>query len=305
LQLPSAGIKSIIAHELAHSIDPCLASMELVTVHPSAKEEVMQKEFARQMQEFEKQQEQNGVYSYKPVLKQPESKVKYAADFLGLVSQNSMTDQVSPAISLKTNPFTSTIECLKSRESIAARATSDAEVQKIMTDAIDNLKKTGATEENSEQLKSYNKALSSLSERMGKNGACSFMPGQSGQSQVQEAFADWVATEVLGKDVERADAAKKKDMAFESMAFFLALECPAKTNASTKAKELLTAMKCGGESSISDLNSIYDAMGRNSDSHPFGQARVNRLFLAQPQIAKALGCEGKKTGGEAEVKHCE
>lgn len=291
LELPTAGLEAIIAHELGHSIDPCTMAGDLINIQGD--EPPSQLPVINVAPGFE-------VIPYKLKLKE-EKKNHYRVDMFGQSPKQLGAGYADAKVSLaqahtdlKNNPFTSVIECLSSQGSLGARLSAKDQSKKELDQGIQKLIASGATPENNNDLVSLIQTRKNFDNVFERYGACSFLPGNS---QIQEAFSDWLAGEVLGLEVENfgknaQGKSQAKISSFESFGYFLAADCGNLEKDSFKVAEpFLKKMEClPPEGDGSSLMAISGAHARNQDVHSHGADRVERVFLQQPKIRAALGC---------------
>lgn len=310
MQLPDASIKAIIAHELGHSIDPCTITSSLIQVDGQKNPAF---DDSKKIDYFKETREKNGIIDLKLTLPSQTLDNKdamvdifpeYNNQNRSKIYQNFTTKTLSSSIPIEKNPFASVISCLGSSKSIGAKSASEKEIEKTIDEVIGQLKASGATDE-SEKIKNLQKAKSNLPELVKTKGYCAgFLPTQGGgKSQFQEAFADWVAGEVLAKDLNGLSEKDKKIKTFESIGFFAGVGCASvQEAANAKVKDLVKQIGCDQkiDNDLQNLFTISQANGRTSDEHPFEADRVNKVFFANPATQKAFGCKVDQG-----VKHCE
>jgi hypothetical protein len=243
MEYPEMSLKTVIAHELAHSIDPC-----------------------------------NMAY---PIEK---------------------NDTVHRVVNLKDNPFDKVFKCLGSSASLDAR-TSDKDLsKKQLQQAMDFIKKQEVDKYESSDYKNLQQVRDNFDSFYGQYGACSFLPGKS---QMQEAWSDWVAAEVVAEDVRKTtDDVKKTSVAFEAVGFFTSSGCDlGKLDIEEQVEKFLKDVGCMEKSVDKDdleLGYILFANELDNHEHSHGYARVEKLFLAHPEIGSSLGCNPKRQG-----RYCE
>ena len=303
LEMPESSLKAIIAHELGHSIDPCIVSGKLLEVEgterPPGFENISKEQII-------KMNEANGILMFEPEL--PKRKKIYTVDLAGMAAEildstylTYTTKNTAPGVPFKSNPKQKTIACLSSSDSLGARQSAKKESLKNLESVIAEMEKQGATKESDGELRTLLKTKENFDTLYDEIGACSFLPGNS---QLQEAWSDWLAGEVIGNDIEQETSeSNKRQLAYESFGFFLATGCRSFVpNVAVKAKTLMKEMGClkQGQNRLTDINAIIYSTNASQDSHSYSTDRVTKLFVAHPEIKKALGC-GDKEGG----KYCE
>ena len=301
LEVPEESLRRTIAHEVGHSIDPCNVASPLVKIEgerkPSAKTDTPAPAPDPATAKF---------IAFKP---KPEgsSKIRLLVDNYETLDQTLhdtyltfTTDVMAAGVGLPQNPFAGVVGCLASPESVGARMASESQARQSLEEEIRRLRAQGATEENSELLKTMVRSLRDLHAQFQNKGACGYLSGAIGQSQMQESFADWVASKIVEDDIQKADENKRRDMAFDSLTARLASCNSAESLAhmDPAAGDLLKKMGCSRQppaDSTAEIRTSIDAAEKATfDPHPGEADRVERIFLANPTIAKAMGCGVKK-----------
>lgn len=303
LQMPAASIQTVIAHELGHAIDPCTASFTLSeAVGEKHKTEgymgggffgaasiedyipFTPKLPAQRESDLCSVEEGIGRDYYRYTLKDPKL-VPKAVD-----------------VGLTQNPFASVIKCLESNESVHARMGDIDAIKKRFADKIKAMEKEGAVS-NSAELVDLKKRFAALEKNWAEHRACGFVPAKDhkGTSQMQEAFADWVSGQVMAQKIkESPDDKKKNQLAFETVASFAVMNGCKDFQGEFSAQVLKLTKEAGCTPEQSDFAKDLADMNAHSDVHPEDEDRVTRIFMANPEIQKSLGC-GQKAG----VKNCE
>ncbi len=303
LEIPEESLRRTIAHEVGHAIDPCTIASPLVSVE-GVRSAVSKGETAP---------DATGFIRYKPTGFSDTGKTRLAVDSHDNIEQSldeiyktHKTETVAVGIGLPQNPFASVVGCLASPESVGARMASETQAQRSLDEEIRRLRAQGATEENSELLGQMLRTRKGLHARFVKKGACGYLSGNAEQSQMQESFADWVASKVVEDDIKKADAAKRRDLAFDSMTSRLA-SCNSAESLShldPAVDGLLKKLGCSrtapADSTAEAHAAIDNAEKATSDAHPGDADRIDRIFMANPTIAQAMGCAPGKG-----VKSCE
>ena len=182
-------------------------------------------------------------------------------------------------ISLDKLPTQNILTCLQSKESMGILLPSKADVLAKLDDAI---KKTPD-----------DPYLQSKRDRADKQyDKFKYCSEVSGSGHIQEAFADWVASEALNKKLTNvADSSSRNKIAFESQLFFASLDCD---NIKEAARAQMKPLQDGSNVKCVDYEKMYEKQKESSAnpefSHPKTEARVERLMLAKPEMKKALNC---------------
>lgn len=299
MNYPDENLKMIIAHELGHSIDPCTATEPLASVEVE-EQKIQSMKFPEYKNDlivpfqFKVPDQGKGKFT-------AQNKSWFEADN---APQKVKFADVAPAVPLKENPFSSVVECLASRESVNART---ADLETVKKNLKDQIAKYKASQDPIGQAKAkeLEGTLSRIDTTWENRKACSILPGKS---EMQEAFSDWLASQLVSEDVENAakkSQAEAQKLAFESQGFFLSFGCF--SSVPDLAADVKTQAKksgCGYEKSeyIKDLSAIYNA--ESKDEHPDMERRVEKIMLANPKVRAALGCS-VANGSSGGVKSCE
>ncbi|MCB0386768.1 MAG: hypothetical protein KDD43_15345, partial [Bdellovibrionales bacterium] len=218
--------------------------------------------------------------------------------------ENHRSVKVLPGIPLSSNPFSSVIECLQGGSSVNARMGDLEGAKRNVLNNIKSLKASGA-DDSHPQIQALNETLGRLETIYSEKKACGYMGNDQGPSQMQEAFSDWLASEVIAHKVSLAqkagDTEGAKRIAFEANGFFASLNCESfRLDVADEVKAVLSQAGCSrrGATLFQDLEN----MSRHEDSHPEGHARVSRIFMGHPTIADAIGCKQPLIFG---AKRCE
>ncbi|GEM_PF-4303165 len=290
LELPSAALKEIIAHELGHSIDPCFISNPLVHVTNAKEKDESSSDQSDPLQS------ENKKYSD-----------SYSTNFLGQTPSTLSekfstytTEEYSGPVYFKDNPAYSVIDCLTSDGSIKARTSDKVMAKKDLDKLIDMRERAGANDSNSKLYNDLITARNNFDDFYSKHGGCHFLPGNN---QVQESWSDWIASQVIGMEINSLSPDKKMDFAFESLSVGIERACsylPITQNSEIDAFK--KEMGCTDDRSIAHVtfSSIVSANEMVQNVHPFAPDRAEKIFLAHPEIKKALGCNGSSN-----AKYCD
>ena len=291
MQMPDAALQTIIAHELGHSIDPCIATFPLKTATHIKKNSL---------------ENTNLELPFNPTLPRQSNQFYFSTDE-GFFKTNVEYDQkkmrtteIAKSIQLNKNPFSSVISCLQTQGSIQATIGDTDYTKEIIIKKIDKLRKSGASESNKEIMR-LKDTLQRLDTIFADKRTCSTVSSPEGPSQIQEVFSDWIAAEVIASKVSTAknhDDAQR--IAFESSGLFAATGCESfDLDISETASKALISAGCNyrGSNYEYDLDNIEPI---KKYIHPEDYQRVNNLFLAHPKIANSLSCQ-RQSG----VKYCE
>lgn len=265
MNLPDSALLSILAHELAHPIDPCQMSM------PYSRD--------------------GGIISQDEV------------DVMAPISPPQ--DAFFKGIKAATNPFKNVISCLQKPESmgvkipsqnnIVAQLRSEAENAMGLKEEISEANESGDSDVTDTLRAALEERVEGIHRNYEEFKQCFNM---TGSGHATEAFADWMSSQVLKQKIsEIPDSGKAKTYAAESQMFFMALSCQNLAQSATAAVRPMIQNKCPG---LLKQMEAYEAASGQTDTHPDTARRVSRILYAPPEIQKALGC--KKDPGLIECK---
>lgn len=294
MELPDNALKATLAHELGHVIDPCDASWPLQ---------------ALQIENMPKNRE--------PFIPRfPAGEIGAKAYSVDIFDENDFSHPLpngvkttvlstQAGIPSRRHPFASVAECLQGPSSIGARSPNI----KALLDPLDaQIAQQQTVASHSELLTQMQASRKALAEKLPDHVGCS-LPGQP-KSQIQEAFADWVSAKVMAAEIAKAPAGARSQIALESVADLLALDCP--LSKGRFYDEALRAMDqipaCQSQSKqrqglMDDIRLAQRADRRESDSHPWSEGRVERIYAAESEYAKALGCTPDPLENSGDGKH--
>lgn len=314
MQLPDEAIRSIISHELGHSIDPCVISSELVEVTGIKKPLYAESKKSPKRDAYYKElNEKNGQYVLDLKLpKQDTEDRNLVVDFFPKVAERHRkgvyeafeTKKLSTAVPLDANPFKSVISCLGTPRSVNAQSASVKRLKAAVDEKMKQLIKSGSAKDSSD-VKELLDAKAAIPDLIKQKGFCSgFLPtDKGGNSQYQEAFSDWLAGEVVATDLANKSSEKQRTSAFEGIGFFAGVGCTSINESVTyKLKDMVTKMGCDikNDKDLDNLIAINKAVGHVADPHPYTADRIDAIFFANPKTREALGC-----GGNSKKRHCE
>jgi hypothetical protein len=300
MNFPASTLQAIVAHELGHAIDPCTCSFHLSEIHGEERYPQvyagMGGGFMGNFMNFEPklpEQRSTRLASY-----EQSTVERFAAEYY----KSPAVRKVAEAVGLPKNPLGSVISCLEDPRSVGARTGDVGVIRSKLEQRLAEMKAAGVAEGSPEILDLQNR-LANLEKNWADHTACSFVPSaeDKGNSQMQEAFADWISTQVIASKVTEAKTQDEKSrVAFEASAHLGAMgDCRNfQGRFQVDAQKALRAAGCTKEQSgfMSDLG----AMRQESGQHPASHKRISKIVMANPAIQGALGCRRK--GG---VKNCE
>ncbi|QLY24918.1 hypothetical protein [Bdellovibrio sp. KM01] len=267
MNMPESSLFTVFGHELGHSFDPCAVAMDFT----------------------------------KTGAKFPNWMNKIVASSTGPVAFKGMA--------AGENPFGSVISCLESPSSIHIKIPDKKELKKVINSQLsqlDSFVDSGQDQEDGEGNETVRAGIGARdATRAGLEDSLDNIdkyydqfrgcPDISGSVFIEEAFADWVASQALGEKLESLPAAKKSEYAFAAPGVFYSATCPALV-AQSYAKAKAMAPKCASLQKFSVAEK--GEMGEFGLPHPEMAERVNRIYFAKPEIKKALSCQSGETGTE-------
>jgi len=259
MNLPDSTLLFTLAHELGHAIDPCRMSFGLAKT-------------------------QRVVPEWMDPITLPAGPV------------------TTPAVPPSKNPLKSVIACLQSPGSIGAHVPTKEDLLKDIDMEFESLKELAAQESVPGEEKLTDLGESNFTEEKKKinDHYADFLYCEelAGQKHMQEAFADWVGTEVVADKVSSiSDPQKAREYAFASSAFFMGADC------ANLRQSLTTKMVAAVKKSCPDLAAKMESFGTATDSltelsHPASSRRVNKILFSHPTLQKALNCRPGDNGKE-------
>jgi hypothetical protein len=262
-ELPEVSIMEILSQEVAHAIDPCSVQGKLVSLAADG-----------------------GAKSYSTV-------GALALDGAGKPAGEVM----KPGVRLTENPFASVIKCLSSSGSIHARIAGSedlASLQRQLDKYNKRLRGLGAAA-SSPEVKSAETATAAIQSQAADLSVCSNFPVAL-QSQMQESFSDWVGTQVIEEEVRAAPPIRKREIAMEATLSFAGSCLSFEPDLKTLFLEVKGGLPACAKNSVEETINLSRDIIKNP--HPEASARVDRLYLVQPNIREALGCATHDSGLE-------
>lgn len=198
------------------------------------------------------------------------------------------------AIPASQNPYAKAIQCLQSPGSMGRKVRSNEDKIQDLKEYLAGLDEEGADPENPE-IQKIQAALRDLEEAREEN-LCPKGEEDKNANYLQENFADWMAAQVVSERLkEEKDPAKAKAIAFETQALGLQAECPG--FAEDQKAHISKQMKDAGCSnkSVAAVNALFEVdKSEGGNEHPGWVERSGKIFMAEPEIQKALSCQPKK-----------
>lgn len=300
MELPTKALEFVIAHELGHSIDPCnlsqnFAQAKNLVFHSHMKPKELTSEQKERRSELLKAE---GILVYD--FNQDTSSEIYLTDMFG--GARSALNEVFSGYSFNTivngipfveNPTFEVSNCLSGSSSVGARTSAKDLAYQNLVNGIEKLKQSGAREDDPSRVRLIN-LRDNFDDLFNQVGGCSFLPGNS---QLQEAWSDWIATKTHGQEP------LSYREGFESLTFFLGMNCQmGKPSVQDEVESFMKELGCmeDDDNLQGDLSIILQQERESEGVHSHGIDRLERIILSHPQYRSALGCKKNE-----EVVHCE
>jgi len=186
------------------------------------------------------------------------------------------------------NPFSKTLSCLKQKNSVWAM-----NYNSHVSDRHERTREYLKESDQKETLAEFENHIQS--KKIMKNKFCST---NEEKSQLGESFSDWLSAEIIGEKVaelENENPTTAVQRAKEALMVFPTISCSnVKKPFSNLRKKIGADLGC--QKGLTEIEMLES----REDPHPYPTARINKIFLAQPQIKKALKCSD-----DPGVIHCE
>jgi hypothetical protein len=251
LNLPESSLMQILAHEMGHSIDPCISGFAF---------------------------DNKGILNNEGILGPPDD-----------LRTPSITE-----IPAGQHPFKSIVSCLKEKKSMGVATPKAEDLLSQISETDEDQEPPSQAIKNLRFLKQEDE--SALLNKLPSLINCGFI---TENGHMQEAFSDWLGAEVLaGKITETIDRKKANEYALSAKAFFASLDCDNLRDVARQKLNMMVENKCILPKHIQRIQDSPVEIGPSS--HPKTSDRINRIFLANPKIRQALGCQQS-----SELKHCQ
>lgn len=285
LNYPKMALKETMAHELAHSFDSCnLSGYLMKTKGPEVIEEAP----------FD--------IEIKMSSSSPGNLSNPRGDFPeGVNPKNKIQDKMLYA----DHPFTKTMSCLEDSRSVGAIVSNVEGLRKKAESKLHELTLRNENVPNNPQARILNYFLKNEAEYFSYFKGCdtSYFGDTLGRSQMQEAFADKMASEIVARAMKKMPQDEARNAVLE-IALSYGNVCPNQTPSELKLRDFAIKNGCTTyNENLSNQDRILNTINQIDpafDSHPETQKRLEKSLLAHPAIRKTLNCP-KDRG----VKYCE
>ncbi|MGZ3790678.1 MAG: hypothetical protein ACXVCQ_19295, partial [Bacteriovorax sp.] len=285
LDYPKMALMETMAHEISHSFDSCNFSGKMYkTRGPMLTEDAP----------FEVDIKMDPVSgNYQNTLN---------ADPEGMNPKNRIQDKALYA----DHPFSKTLSCLQDSKSVGAQAVNLEEIKKKTKEKLAELTRIGQNTPNDPMARYLNFLNDHQKEYFDYFQGCDLSDNYGdtvARSQMQEAFADKMASEVIARKLKNASKIEAEKSVLEIVLAYDDV-CMNEGTGATKVREFAVKEGCPHYfENMSEEKKILSALNiadPKFDSHPEEAIRIDRNLLAHPEIRKALKCTNDKG-----IKYCE
>lgn len=274
LDHPKMALMETIAHEMAHSFDSCNLS--------------------------------GNFYKYKKpeiVLEAPfELDIKTTTDpYLYSNTRGEEARKINAKNKIQTpmkyadHPFSSTMSCLESSKSVGAKVSDIETLRAQAKERLLELERRGATPENQLEARMLAKFIAREKDYFDNFRGCnnSNLGDTLGRSQMQEAIADKIATEVISREMKKQTSEEAKNSMLELVLGYSDM-CARESKPSVMLRDFALKNGCPNyienrSIELSVLTSI-ELADPAFDTHSENYVRIEKNLMAHPDIRRALKC---------------
>lgn len=195
-------------------------------------------------------------------------------------------------LSYQENPFLKTINCLQNSKSVGAEVTDLGSLREKAQKKLAELTRLGQNNTANPEARRINFFLEAEREYFKYSQGCSLDPSPY-NLQTDEAFADKIASEIVAgkmKKMNKSDSEKS----FLQMVLSFGDICTNEGHSEKKLRDFAINEECPSYFENLDLETkimkAIDTIVPQFDSHPGSALRAERIYLAHPEIRKALNC---------------
>lgn len=309
MDIPTEGLRTIIARELSTAIDPCTMTGDVYQISIEAPNSPTSylADFASNQHQFTPKAPQSldtdaefgvDVLNLGPsALKESIEKRRLGGGITfhslggGILPPKVVIspEPISTGIETSKNPFFPLLECLAPSEAKPPLA----KVKALIENTISQTQIQGITEANASEFEELQKILADLENIYVKRTVCGVAWAEVGKSQQQIAFSDWMVSKLLDQDLQQKDLGnRKQELAYDALAFLSLESCQIGQRSSLgKLIQQLTRLD-------SDLGSDEDL--DEFKASPEVLERTHHILLANPSLRQTLGCKALQ-----QEKYCE
>lgn len=281
LNFPKAALMETLAHEMSHSIDSCNFSAKFFKSRgPMVTEDA----------------------PFDIDIKMDPS----LGNFKTTYDDEGSGTKVQDKVKLADHPFARTMSCLQKEKSVGAEGINAQAILKKVETALEDLRKAGQDLPNNAQAVYLHHLKENGKEYFDYFGGCDLSNnGGDGllRSQMQEAFADKMASEIVARKIAKQTKAEAEKTILE-IAISYENICFKEGKTDKMLRDFAVKEGCNqfyeNKSEEEKILSAVNMASPDADPHPKTNARIERNLLAQPQIRKTLSC-----GVDRGVKYCE
>lgn len=201
-------------------------------------------------------------------------------------------DNLVRAVPNSKYPLASVTQCLQKPSSMNIKVRTNADKRKDLEEYQEGLKAEGFGGDGDVELNKIQTQMRKFDEGE-EESLCPQSDDDKAAGYLQESFADWMSAQVIADKLQDArDPAKAKALALESQLIGLQSDCGGFTQDQKEAviKQVRAAgCKTGYLENLFSLDKSDD-----NEDHPGWRRRISKIFMAQPEIQKALGCQAQK-----------
>ena len=287
LDFPATTIKETFAHELSHSFDSCNLSGEKYQVKGPQIVEAAPFEI-----DF-------------PMPPLPNNFVKTAWDDVVDNPRANPKNKLQDKMLYADHPFSKTLSCLQGTDSVGAISNDPKTVSAKVKAELQDLSQAGENTPSNARARYLNYFDQHQEDYFNYFQGCDLKEGGQtlGRSQLQEAFADKMASEIMARNFQ---ILSKVDAQRAVLEIILGYDdvCTNENSSEEKLRNYAAKYGCKNyfenkthESKMLEALRISDPL---FDPHPMTSKRIERSLFAHPEILKALQCPQV-----AGVKYCE
>jgi hypothetical protein len=279
LDMPKMTLMEVMAHELAHSFDSCSLSGKMF----SKKGPIIVQEAPFEIDIAA----EPIIGNYKIITTEPE------LSGIGTKLQDKMP--------YSDNPFSKALSCLQDSKSVNAQAIKPEELLKKAREKLNELTKSGQNNPDNIEARYLNFLTANQEEFFKYYQGCDG-PSTHSRSQMEEAFSDKIASEVIARKLKQVSKAEAEKSMLEIGLLYG--ECTDHSKGKVIIRDY--AIKEGCKDYFDNMTAEQKILtglkiaDPDFDTHSEASKRVDTILLAHPEIRKALNCAEDKG-----IKYCE
>jgi len=290
MNAPDESLLGVIAHEIAHSVDPCNSQFGLQEMNKEKIKGLIDPATGvGKADQGLSEPEKMAVSALEDFSMDGAGKTAFPLDLVfGAKTKSKLIDlgvlsEFADPVKPESNPFKGVLACLVSEAGGGFRDVAKDEIDKLVSEV---------TETRSEQRGAGYDAAADAEKIRTAFGMYPGCVGVEDHSQLGEVFSDWVAADVVGDYLEGQSLVTDEDR-LKPMGFFASIACKIRHDASYDSSDRHSTPGAVITSALSDFY-------RASDPHPSPIKRLNDILLRNDKVRKAIGCTDQKTGNACE-----